>query len=98
MLQASPKMISRLDDLETDLINRRARAETEGWRGEIEGIDLTLTLLRTKRDVTGRRLRRPAVNLGIPLPRTTTTAQKTTPRSPAYSYLPRQAVPPPAGP
>ncbi|MGW4984551.1 recombinase [Streptomyces mirabilis] len=79
MLQVSPKMISRLDDLETDLINRRARAEAEGWAGEIEGIDLTLTLLRAKSDETGRRLRRPVVNLGMPLPRTTTPPQETTP-------------------
>ncbi|MER5521573.1 hypothetical protein [Streptomyces sp. NPDC002763] len=98
MLQVSPKMISRLDDLETDLINRRARAETEGWRGETEGIDLTLALLRTKRDETRRRLHRPIVTLGIPLPRTTTPPQETTPRPPSYPYPPSQAVLPPAGP
>ncbi|MGW7296682.1 tyrosine-type recombinase/integrase [Streptomyces sp. NPDC054829] len=70
MLQVSPKMISRLDDLEADLINRRARAKSEGWAGEIEGLDLTLQLLRAKRDDTHRRAQRPTVNLGIPQPRT----------------------------
>ncbi|MFI6698711.1 SDR family NAD(P)-dependent oxidoreductase [Streptomyces sp. NPDC050509] len=70
---------SRLDHLEKDLINRRTRAETAGWRGETEGIDLTLSLLRAKRNETARRLRRPVVNLGIPLPRSTTTSQQITP-------------------
>ena len=66
MLHVNPKMLARLDELETDLLDRRARAETENWAGEIEGIDMTLIFLRAKRDDTQRRLRRPAVNLGIP--------------------------------
>ncbi|MFD5242875.1 hypothetical protein [Streptomyces tendae] len=66
MLQISPKMISRLDDLEGDLIARRTRAHAEGWAGEIEGLNLTLALLRTKRDESQRMARRPAVDLGIP--------------------------------
>ncbi|MCI2417898.1 hypothetical protein MOQ72_10725 [Saccharopolyspora sp. K220] len=66
MLHVNPKMLARLDELETDLLDRRTRAESEGWAGEIEGIDMTLTFLRAKRDDTQRRLRRPAVNLGIP--------------------------------
>lgn len=70
MLQVSPKMISRLDDLEADLITRRARAQAEGWAGEIEGLDLTLQLLRAKRDDTHRRTQRPTVDLGVPRPRT----------------------------
>lgn len=70
MLQVSPKMISRLDDLEADLITRRARAQAEGWAGELEGLDLTLQLLRAKRDDTQRRTQLPTVNLGIPTPRT----------------------------
>jgi hypothetical protein len=41
MLQVNPKMLDRLNELESDLINRRARAEAEGWAGEIEGIDMT---------------------------------------------------------
>ncbi|MFE2560792.1 recombinase [Streptomyces sp. NPDC059352] len=68
MLQISPKMISRLDDLEADLIARRARAQTEGWAGELEGLDLTLQLLRAKHDDTQRRTQRPTVDLGIPIP------------------------------
>ncbi|MGW8558033.1 recombinase [Streptomyces tubercidicus] len=62
-------MISRLDDLEADLITRRARAQAESWAGEIEGLDLTLQLLRAKRDDTKRRTQRPPVELGIPTPR-----------------------------
>lgn len=49
----------------------RARAQAEGWAGEIEGLDLTLRLLGAKRDDTHRRTRRPVVDLGIPTPRTT---------------------------
>lgn len=65
MLHIDPKMIPRLTDIETDLIARRERADAEGWQGEIEGIDLTLTALRTKRDEVAHRFRR-TVRLGIP--------------------------------
>uniref|UniRef100_UPI002F906D52 hypothetical protein n=1 Tax=Streptomyces sp. NBC_01001 TaxID=2903713 RepID=UPI002F906D52 len=41
-------MAFRLEEIETDLIARRARAEAEGWLGEIEGMELTLMLLRQK--------------------------------------------------
>ncbi|GGK28234.1 hypothetical protein GCM10011583_70280 [Streptomyces camponoticapitis] len=70
MLHVNPKMLPRLIELEEDLLGRRARAESEGWIGEIEGIDLTLTFLRTKREESQRRAQRPAVDLGIPKTRT----------------------------
>ncbi|MGW9299511.1 tyrosine-type recombinase/integrase [Streptomyces cyaneofuscatus] len=66
MLHVNPKMLPRLAELEADLLDRRDRAEAEGWIGEIEGIDLTLTFLRAKRDEAQRRAQRPAVHLGIP--------------------------------
>ncbi|MGY0065838.1 recombinase [Streptomyces sp. QTS137] len=69
MLHVNPKMLPRLAELETDLLARRARAEIEGWVGEVEGIDLTLTFLRTKRDETQRRAQRPPVHLGTSKPR-----------------------------
>ncbi len=59
-------MLHRLDDIETDLIARRQRAEDEGWQGEIEGIDLTLGFLRGKRTEVKRRLRR-STDLRIPI-------------------------------
>lgn len=59
-------MITRLDELEDDLLQRRQRAKEEGWAGEIEGIDMTLTFLRAKRDDTRRRVQRPTVTLGLP--------------------------------
>jgi hypothetical protein len=65
MLHVNPKMLARLDELETDLLARRQRAETEGWTGEVEGIDLTLTFLRAKSEDTQRRIRRPAAGLTI---------------------------------
>ncbi|MCZ9329402.1 tyrosine-type recombinase/integrase [Nocardia farcinica] len=66
MLHVDPRMIPRLDELEDDLLQRRQRAEAEGWAGEIEGIDLTLTFLRAKRDDSQRRMTRPTVTLGLP--------------------------------
>ncbi|WP_329580923.1 tyrosine-type recombinase/integrase [Streptomyces sp. NBC_01361] len=69
MLQVNPKMLTRLAELEEDLLQRRQRAETEGWLGEIDGIDLTLTFLRTKQADAARTARRP-VDLGLPRPRT----------------------------
>ncbi|MGI5490059.1 recombinase [Microtetraspora malaysiensis] len=49
-----------------DLLARRARAEAESWLGEIEGIDLTLTFLRQKRDRTRRLARVAPIHLGMP--------------------------------
>ncbi|MFC8670790.1 tyrosine-type recombinase/integrase [Streptomyces sp. NPDC057199] len=69
MLQVNPKMLTRLTELEQDLLQRRQRAEAEGWLGEIDGIDMTLTFLRTKQADAARTARRP-VDLGLPRPRT----------------------------
>ncbi len=52
MLALHPKMLPRLDEIEEDLLARRARAEHEAWLGEVEGIDLTFTFLRQKRGRT----------------------------------------------
>ena len=57
-------MLHRLDEIGSDLLARRERAEAERWRGEIEGIDLTLSFLRSKRTHTQRFTRR--VQLGLP--------------------------------
>lgn len=66
MLQINPKMVARLDELEEDLQVRRKRAAAEHWLGEIDGIDLTLTFLRAKRDEALRLSRRGPVSLGLP--------------------------------
>ena len=50
MLNINPKMLPRLDEIEDDLQARRSRADHEGWLGEVEGLDLTLTFLRQKRE------------------------------------------------
>jgi hypothetical protein len=54
-------MLPRLEELEADLVQRRDQAVANGWKGEIEGIELTLTFLRSKRTQTRR-----AVSLGMP--------------------------------
>lgn len=55
---ADPGMLARLDEIEADLLARRERAANEGWLGEIEGLDLTLSFLRAKRARTQRFTRR----------------------------------------
>jgi integrase len=67
MLAINPKMLPRLDEIEDDLLARRARAEHEAWLGEVEGIDLTLTFLRQKREETKRLARIAPVDLSIPV-------------------------------
>ena len=53
MLDIYPKMLPRLDEIEDDLQGRRSRAAHEGWLGEVEGLDLTLTYLhQTRTDET----------------------------------------------
>ncbi|MEV4241645.1 hypothetical protein AB0J47_41590 [Nocardia sp. NPDC049737] len=54
MLNINPKMLSRLAEIEDDLLGRRERAEREAWLSEIDGIDLTLSFLRQKRSETER--------------------------------------------
>lgn len=68
MLTINPKMLPRLDELEADLNTRRERAVAEDWRGEVEGIELTLTFLRAKRNQVRRALAMASstVNLGLP--------------------------------
>jgi hypothetical protein len=66
MLAINPKMLARLDEIEDDLLARRARAEREAWLGEVEGIDLTLTFLRQKRGEAKRLARVAPVELGMP--------------------------------
>jgi hypothetical protein len=67
MLNINPKMLPRLDEIEDDLMARRARAEQEAWLGEVEGIDLTLTYLRQRREETKRLTRIAPVGLGTPV-------------------------------
>ncbi|MBS1694746.1 MAG: site-specific integrase [Actinobacteria bacterium] len=71
MLSINPKMLPRLDELEADLLARRQRAIIEDWRGEVEGIELTLTFLRAKRNQAERAFTPStgSFDLGIPTPR-----------------------------
>jgi hypothetical protein len=69
MLRIDPKMIDRLDEIHTDLHARREHAQTQGWLGEIEGLDLTLRFLADKRADTVRLARLTqdtATPLGMP--------------------------------
>jgi hypothetical protein len=66
MLSVNPKMLPRLDELEDDLVARREHALAQGWKGEVEGIELTLTFLRSKRSQVHRSQQLPPVDLGIP--------------------------------
>ncbi|MDT5242827.1 MAG: hypothetical protein QOD36_203 [Mycobacterium sp.] len=66
MLAINPKMLPRLDEIEANLLARRARAEQETWLGEVEGLDLTLQFLRAKRQETKRLARIAPIDLGMP--------------------------------
>ncbi|MDI3409292.1 recombinase [Streptomyces cavernicola] len=66
MLSINPKMLRRLDELEEDFLPRRERAVAEDWRGEIDGLDLTLTFLRSRRHQAERFERQGPVSLGLP--------------------------------
>lgn len=66
MLRIDPRMLPRLDELETDLLSRRERAQAEGWLGELEGLDLTLRFLHDKRDEAQRLTPSPVTSLGMP--------------------------------
>jgi len=81
MLNINPKMLPRLDEIEDDLLARRARAEHEGWLGEVEGIDLTLTFLRQKREETQGLARIAPVDLGLPVVRRAEDSPPATPIS-----------------
>ena len=67
MLNINPKMLPRLDEIEDDLVARRTRAEHENWLGEVEGIDLTLSFLRQKREQTQRLARIAPTELATPV-------------------------------
>ncbi len=69
MLSVNPKMLPRLDEIEEDLLARRRLAVAEDWQDEIEGIELTLNFLRSKREQTSRFQRVGTVDLGLPHPR-----------------------------
>ena len=70
VLLVDPKMLPRLREIEGDLLARRTRAESEGWLGEIEGIELTLAYLRDRTAQTERTVaRRSTVSLGLPTTR-----------------------------
>jgi HEAT repeat protein len=59
-------MIDRLDEINTDLIARRGLAESKGWLGELEGIDLTLRFLQDKRADARRLAGLAPTDLGMP--------------------------------
>jgi integrase len=62
MLHVDPEMIDRLDQIDADLAARRKQAQTEGWLGELDGIDLTRQFLAEKRSQATRQ----TTYLGLP--------------------------------
>jgi len=68
-------MLDRLDEIHTDLLARRTHAESQGWLGELEGLDLTLRFLADKRTETQRLAHldpRGPTGLGMPTTRAPT--------------------------
>ena len=54
------------DKRKVDLVERRATAVANGWQGEIEGVDLTPSFLRNKRNQTRRSVGMPRIPRGHP--------------------------------
>ena len=87
MLHVDAKMIRRLDEIEGDLAKRRERANDEG---EIEGIDLTLSFLRTKREEAARIHRRTTHNTRRAVGRTTVKLAEMPRQRPHPSQCPKR--------
>ena len=69
MLRVDPKMLARLEEIETDLLARRARAEAEGWlrRTRRHRSHPALPRRQTRRHLAPRPAQpRPATPLGMP--------------------------------
>lgn len=70
MLHVDPAMIDCLNEINTDLLARRELAETKGWLGELEGIDLILRFLQDKRAGAQKLTWRDPTSIGFPTIRT----------------------------
>jgi hypothetical protein len=66
MLWPDPAQRSRIADIRDNLITRISEAEREGWLGEIEGLQISLTGASDKLAQIDRRASRQPVSLGIP--------------------------------
>ncbi|WP_329013562.1 hypothetical protein [Streptomyces sp. NBC_00690] len=68
LLRPDPAQRSRLTDIRDNLIARIAEAEREGWLGEVEGLQVSLTGAQGKLDqLDAEAARRPStVDLGMP--------------------------------
>ena len=63
MLRPDPAQRGRLAEIRDNLLDRIAEAERQGWLGEVEGLQISLTGVRDKlSQITTTR----PVNLGIP--------------------------------
>jgi hypothetical protein len=66
MLWPDPQQRPRLVEIRDNLIDRIAEAEREGWHGEVEGLQISLSGAQDKLAQVDRRPTTSTVNLGIP--------------------------------
>ena len=66
MLWPDPAQRDRLTEIRDNLIARIAEAEREGWRGEAEGLKISLAGAEDKLAQISRRLRTGPVDIGLP--------------------------------
>lgn len=64
MLRPDPDQQRRLEEIITNLHARLEQARTEGWHGEIEGLEISISAANQK--LTSMRRSRPGTNLGMP--------------------------------
>jgi hypothetical protein len=70
MLRPDPAQRARLEDIRTNLTERAREAETKGWLGELEGIQISITAAEEKLATMDR-----IVRLEMPTLRPETTSQ-----------------------
>ena len=89
MLWPDPQQRPRLIQIRDNLIARISEAEHEGWHGEIEGLQISLTGAQDKLAQVDRRPTTTVVNLGIP----TTIPSPSAPSSGIAIRAPQRSAP-----
>ena len=66
LLRPDPAQRHRITEIRDNLLSRIAEAEREGWRGEMDGLKVSLTGAEQKLAQLDQRSRRAIVTLGLP--------------------------------
>lgn len=67
MLRVDPAQRHRLDEIAANLEERIEEAKSNGWLGEVQGLQVSLEAARTKLAALDRQALAGRVNLGLPV-------------------------------